>query len=54
MRAYMSATTRTARTRPVGDVLELLFELALVAEGSEIADPVRLNQRTLELLQKTL
>lgn len=54
LRAYMSATTRTARTRPVGDVLELLFELALVAEGSEIADPVRLNQRTLELLQKTL
>jgi molecular chaperone HtpG len=36
----------------VGDSIELLFELALVAEGSEIADPVRLNQLTLELLQK--
>jgi molecular chaperone HtpG len=38
----------------VGDSIELLFELALVAEGSEIADPARLNQLTLELLQKTL
>jgi molecular chaperone HtpG len=38
----------------VGNSIELLFELALVAEGSEIADPVRLNQLTLELLQKTL
>jgi len=34
--------------------MELLFELALVAEGSEIADPVRLNRLTLELLQKSL
>ena len=38
----------------VGNSIELLFELALIAEGSEIADPVRLNQRTLELLHKTL
>lgn len=38
----------------VADSMELLFELALVAEGSEIADPVRLNRLTLELLQKSL
>jgi molecular chaperone HtpG len=38
----------------VVDSMELLFELALVAEGSEIADPVRLNRLTLELLQKSL
>ncbi|MGZ4828914.1 MAG: molecular chaperone HtpG [Candidatus Angelobacter sp.] len=38
----------------VGDSIELLFELALVAEGSEIADPVRLKNLTLELLQKAL
>lgn len=38
----------------VSNSIELLFELALVAEGAEIADPVRLNQFTLELLQKTL
>ena len=38
----------------VGDSIELLFELALVAEGSEIVDPVRLNQLTLDLLQKTV
>jgi molecular chaperone HtpG len=38
----------------VGDSIELLFELALVAEGSEIADPVRLTRLTLDLLQKTL
>lgn len=38
----------------VSDSIELLFELALVAEGSEIADPVRLNRLTLELLQKSL
>jgi molecular chaperone HtpG len=36
------------------DSIELLFEVALVAEGSEIADPVRLNQLTLNLLEKTL
>src|SRR5437588_1711594 len=38
----------------VSDSIELLFELALIAEGSEIVDPVRLNQLTLGLLQKTL
>jgi molecular chaperone HtpG len=38
----------------IGDSIELLFELALVAEGSEIADPVRLNQLTLDLLQKAV
>jgi molecular chaperone HtpG len=38
----------------VGDAIELLFELALVAEGSEIADPVRLNKGVLELMQKVL
>jgi hypothetical protein len=32
--------------------MELLFHLALLAEGSEVADPVRLNQLTLDLLQK--
>jgi molecular chaperone HtpG len=37
-----------------GDAMDLLFELALLAEGSEIADPVRLNRLTLELLQKAL
>ena len=36
----------------VGDSVEILFELALLAEGSEIADPVRLNRLTLELLDK--
>jgi len=30
------------------------FELALLAEGAEIADPVRLNQLTLAMLQKVL
>jgi molecular chaperone HtpG len=38
----------------VGDSIELLFELALVAEGSEIADPVRLNRLTLDLLKKSV
>jgi molecular chaperone HtpG len=38
----------------VGDSIELLFELALVTEGSEIADPVKLNQLTLDLLQKAV
>jgi molecular chaperone HtpG len=37
-----------------GDAMDLLFELALLTEGSEIADPVRLNRLTLELLQKAL
>jgi molecular chaperone HtpG len=38
----------------VNDSMEILFELALLAEGSEFADPVRLNQLTLELLQKSV
>ena len=38
----------------VGDSMEILFELALLAEGSEVADPVRLNQLTLDLLQKSI
>jgi molecular chaperone HtpG len=38
----------------VGSSIEILFELALLAEGSEIADPVRMNQLTLELLQKAM
>ena len=38
----------------ISDSMEVLFELALLAEGSEVADPVRLNQLTLALLQKTL
>ena len=38
----------------IGDTIELLFELALVAEGSEIEDPVRLNQLTLDLMQKVI
>ncbi|HEX4602982.1 MAG TPA: molecular chaperone HtpG [Candidatus Angelobacter sp.] len=38
----------------LGGSIELLFELALVAEGSEIADPVRLNRLTLDLLQKSV
>ena len=38
----------------VSDSMEVLFELALLAEGSEIADPVRLNQLTLELIQKSI
>ncbi len=43
-----------AEDAAVGDSMEILFELALLAEGSEVADPVRLNQLTLELLQKSL
>lgn len=38
----------------VGDSIEVLFSLALLAEGSEVADPVRLNQLTLDLLQKVV
>ena len=38
----------------VGDSIEVLFELALLAEGSEVTDPVRLNQLTLAMLQKVL
>ena len=43
-----------AEDAAINDSMELLFELALVAEGSEIADPVRLNQLTLDLLQKAV
>lgn len=38
----------------VGDSVELLFSLALLAEGSEIPDPVRFNRLTLDLMEKTL
>jgi len=38
----------------IGDAMEILFELALLAEGSEVADPVRLNRLTLELMQRTV
>ena len=34
--------------------IELLFETALIAEGSEIADPVRLKNTVLELLQQVV
>jgi molecular chaperone HtpG len=38
----------------VGDSIELLFDLALVAEGSEIPDPVRFNKLTLQMMEKTI
>ena len=38
----------------VNDSMEILFELALLAEGSEVANPVRLNHLTLELLRKSV
>jgi len=38
----------------IGDSVELLFSLALLAEGSEIPDPVRFNRLTLDLMEKTL
>ena len=38
----------------VGDSIELLYSLALLAEGSEIPDPVRFNQLTLQMLERTL
>jgi len=44
----------SAEESTVGDSIEILFELALLAEGSEVADPVRLNQLTLALLQKAV
>ncbi len=43
-----------AEDAAVADSIEVLFELALLAEGSEITDPVRLNQLTLAMLQKVL
>ncbi len=36
----------------VADSMEILVDLALLSEGSEVADPVRLNQLTMDLLQK--
>ena len=38
----------------IADSMEILFSLALLAEGSEVADPVRLNQLTLQLLQQAV
>jgi molecular chaperone HtpG len=38
----------------LGDSSELLFDMALMAEGSEIPDPVQFNRLTLQLLEKTL
>ncbi len=38
----------------VGDCVDLLFSLALLAEGSEIPDPVNFNRLTLELMEKAL
>ena len=38
----------------VGESMEILFESALLAEGSEVTDPVRLNHLTLELLLKVV
>jgi molecular chaperone HtpG len=38
----------------IGDSVELLFSLALLAEGSEIPDPVRFNRLTLDLMEKNL
>jgi molecular chaperone HtpG len=38
----------------VGDSMEILFELALLSEGSEVADPVRLNQLSMAMMQRVL
>src|SRR5262249_30844675 len=38
----------------VGDSMEILFELALLSEGSEVADPVRLNQLAMAMMQKVV
>jgi molecular chaperone HtpG len=46
--------TASAEEPTVGDSIEILFELALLAEGSGVADPVRLNHLTLELLRKVV
>lgn len=37
----------------VNAAMEILFELSLLAEGSQVADPVRLNELTLAMLQRT-
>ncbi len=38
----------------LGDSAELLFDMSLLAEGSEIPDPVQFNRLTLQLLEKAL
>lgn len=38
----------------LGDSAELLFDMSLLAEGSEIPDPVQFNRLTLQLLEKSL
>ncbi|HEV3038128.1 MAG TPA: molecular chaperone HtpG [Candidatus Angelobacter sp.] len=38
----------------LGDSAELLFDMSLLAEGSEIPDPVQFNKLTLQLLEKAL
>jgi molecular chaperone HtpG len=38
----------------VGESMEILFELALLSEGSELADPVRLNQLAMAMMQRGL
>jgi molecular chaperone HtpG len=43
-----------AQDPAVGDSIELLFELALMAEGSDVADVVRLQRLMLDLLQKVV
>ncbi len=43
-----------AQDPTIGDSIEVVFELALMLEGSEIANPIRLNQLTMDLLQKTV
>lgn len=43
-----------AQDAAVGDSLDVLFELALLAEGSELTDPVRLSQLSYPCLQKLL
>jgi molecular chaperone HtpG len=36
----------------IGDSIEMLFEMALLAEGSAVADAARLNRLTLELMER--
>ncbi len=38
----------------IADSIAVLFELALLVEGSKIADPIRLNQLVLDLLRKAV
>jgi len=44
----------SAEDSVVGDSMEILVDMALLSEGSEVADPVRLNLLTMELLQKVV